>query len=200
MITKEQLTSLFPNLEDGLYDAILEHAEKKEIPAGTPLLKVGQNIRSTMMVVEGTVKLYQENEEGDEYFMYYISPGQACAVSMVCSFQSEQSQVLAKALTNVTLLTIPIKYMDEWLSEFKSWHYFVIKTYRTRFEELLKTVNEVAFKNMDERLEFYLKQQVEKFGTTLKLTHQEIATDLNRSREVNSRLMKKMEENGRLKK
>lgn len=200
MITKEQLTSLFPNLEDGLYDAILEHAEIKEIPAGTPLLKVGQNIRSTMMVVEGTVKLYQENEEGDEYFMYYISPGQACAVSMVCSFQSEQSQVLAKALTNVTLLTIPIKYMDEWLSKFKSWHYFVIKTYRTRFEELLKTVNEVAFKNMDERLEFYLKQQVEKFGNTLKLTHQEIATDLNSSREVISRLMKKMEENGRLKK
>ena len=200
MITKEQLTNLFPNLEDGLYEAILEHAEIKEIPAGTPLLKVGQNIRSTMMVVEGTVKLYQENEEGDEYFMYYISPGQACAVSMVCSFQSEQSHVLAKALTNVTLLTIPIKYMDEWLSEFKSWHYFVIKTYRTRFEELLKTVNEVAFKNMDERLEFYLKQQVEKFGTTLKLTHQEIATDLNSSREVISRLMKKMEENGRLKK
>ena len=200
MITKELLTNLFPNLEDGLYEAILEHAEIKEIPAGTPLLKVGQNIRSTMMVVEGTVKLYQENEEGDEYFMYYISPGQACAVSMVCSFQSEQSQVLAKALTNVTLLTIPIKYMDEWLSKFKSWHYFVIKTYRTRFEELLKTVNEVAFKNMDERLEFYLKQQVEKFGTTLKLTHQEIATDLNSSREVISRLMKKMEENGRLKK
>ena len=53
---------------------------------------------------------------------------------------------------------------------------------------------------MDERLEFYLKQQVEKFGTTLKLTHQEIATDLNSSREVISRLMKKMEENGRLKK
>jgi CRP/FNR family transcriptional regulator len=200
VITKELLTNLFPNLEDGLYEAILEHAEIKEIPAGTPLLKVGQNIRSTMMVVEGTVKLYQENEEGDEYFMYYISPGQACAVSMVCSFQSEQSQVLAKALTNVTLLTIPIKYMDEWLSEFKSWHYFVIKTYRTRFEELLKTVNEVAFKNMDERLAFYLKQQVEKFGTTLKLTHQEIATDLNSSREVISRLMKKMEENGRLKK
>jgi CRP/FNR family transcriptional regulator len=200
MITKELLKSLFPSLEEGLYDAILEHAEIKEIPAGTPLLKVGQNIRSTMMVVEGTVKLYQENEEGDEYFMYYISPGQACAVSMVCSFQAEQSHVLAKALTNVTLLTIPIKYMDEWLSEFKSWHYFVIKTYRTRFEELLKTVNEVAFKNMDERLEFYLKQQVEKFGTTLKLTHQEIATDLNSSREVISRLMKKMEENGRLKK
>jgi CRP/FNR family transcriptional regulator len=127
MITKDQLKTLFPNLEDGLYEAILEHAEIKEIPAGTSLLKVGQQIRATMMVVEGTVKLYQEDEEGDEYFMYYISPGQACAVSMVCSFQAEQSQVLAKALTDVTLLSIPIKFMDKWLSEFKSWHTLLLK-------------------------------------------------------------------------
>ena len=196
MITKVELKSLFPGLEEGLYDAILENAEIKEVSAGTPLLKVGQNIRSTMMVVDGTVKLYQEDKAGDEYFMYYISPGQACAVSMVCSFQAEQSQVLAKALTDVTLISIPIKFMDKWLSEFKSWHYFVIKTYRTRYEELLRTVNEVAFKNMDERLEFYLKKQVDKFGTTIKLTHQEIASDLNSSREVISRLMKKMEKNG----
>ena len=103
MITKSELKVLFPNLEEGLYDAILENAEIKEVPAGTALLKVGQNIRSTMMVIDGTVKLYQEDEEGDEYFMYYISPGQACAVSMVCSFQAEQSQVLAKAMTDVTL-------------------------------------------------------------------------------------------------
>ncbi len=196
MITKSELKVLFPNLEEGLYDAILENAEIKEVQAGTALLKVGQNIRSTMMVIDGMVKLYQEDEEGDEYFMYYISPGQACAVSMVCSFQAEQSQVLAKAMTDVTLISIPIKFMDKWLSEFKSWHYFVIKTYRTRYEELLKTVNEVAFKNMDERLEFYLKKQVEKFGNTIKLTHQEIASDLNSSREVISRLMKKMEKNG----
>ena len=196
MITKSELKVLFPNLEEGLYDAILENAEIKEVQAGTALLKVGQNIRSTMMVIDGMVKLYQEDEEGDEYFMYYISPGQACAVSMVCSFQAEQSQVLAKAMTDVTLISIPIKFMDKWLSEFKSWHYFVIKTYRTRYEELLKTVNEVAFKNMDERLEFYLKKQVDKFGPSIKLTHQEIANDLNTSREVISRLLKKMENNG----
>ena len=196
MITKSELKVLFPNLEEGLYDAILENAEIKEVPAGTALLKVGQNIRSTMMVIDGTVKLYQEDEEGDEYFMYYISPGQACAVSMVCSFQAEQSQVLAKAVTDISYLAIPIEFMDKWLNEYKSWHYFVIKTYRTRYEELLKTVNEVAFKNMDERLEFYLKKQVDKFGPSIKLTHQEIASDLNSSREVISRLMKKMENNG----
>jgi CRP/FNR family transcriptional regulator len=52
---------------------------------------------------------------------------------------------------------------------------------------------------MDERLEFYLKKQVKQFGTTIKMTHQEIANDLNSSREVISRLMKKMEKDGWLK-
>ena len=196
MLSKEELVKLFPDWEKGLYDAVAEHAELRTAKAGSILLKKGQNIKSTMLVVEGTVKLFQENEEGSEYFMYHLNPGEACAVTLVCNYHLEQSQVLAKAMTDVTLISIPISFMDKWLSEFKSWHYFVIKTYRTRYEELLKTVNEVAFKNMDERLEFYLKKQVEKFGPSIKLTHQEIATDLNSSREVISRLMKKMEKNG----
>jgi CRP/FNR family transcriptional regulator len=86
--------------------------------------------------------------------------------------------------------------MDEWLGKYKSWHYFVIRTWRSRYEELLNTINAIAFKNMDERLEFYIKKQVEKLGRQIKLTHQEIATDLNSSREVISRLLKRMEKNG----
>ena len=149
-----------------------------------------------MFVLEGIVKLYQEDEEGNEFFIYDIQPGQACAVSMVCAFNHEKSQVMARALTDVTVLTIPLENMDKWLTLYKSWHYFVIRTYRARYEELLKTINEIAFKNMDERLEVYLKKQVNKFGRIVKLTHQDIATDLNSSREVISRLMKKMEKNG----
>ncbi|MFT3747430.1 MAG: Crp/Fnr family transcriptional regulator [Agriterribacter sp.] len=196
MNDQKEIHELFPNLEEGLYEELMQYGDIKEIPAGTTLLKAGQTIRSTMLVLDGIVKLYQEDAEGNEFFMYNLQQGQACAVSMICTYQQEKSQVTAKAMTDVTLLTIPLEYMDKWLSKYKSWHYFVIKTYRSRYEELLKTINEIAFKNMDERLEFYLKKQVKQFGKTVKLTHQEIATDLNSSREVISRLMKKMERNG----
>jgi CRP/FNR family transcriptional regulator len=127
--------------------------------------------------------------------MYHLNPGEACAVTLVCNYHHEQSQVLAKSVTDIQYLAIPIEYMEKWLNEFKSWHYFVIRTYRSRYEELLKTINETAFKNMDERLEFYIKRQVKQFGNTVNLTHQEIANDLNTSREVVSRLLKKMEHN-----
>jgi CRP/FNR family transcriptional regulator len=196
MLAKAQLKSIFPDWEDGLYNAIIENAVLKEATAGTTLLKPGQNIKSAMLVVEGTVKLYQEDEDGGEYFMYHLNPGEACAVTLVCNYHQEQSQVLAKAVTDIQYLSIPIEFMDKWLNEFKSWHYFVIRTYRSRYEELLKTIHETAFKNMDERLEFYIKRQVQQFGNTVHLTHQEIANDLNTSREVISRLLKKMEHNG----
>jgi len=196
MLSKETLTKLFPDWEDGLYDAIINEAELKEAKAGTTLLKMGQNIKSAMLVVEGTIKLYQEDETGGEYFMYHLNPGEACAVTLVCNYHHEQSQVLAKAVTDIQYLAIPIEFMEKWLNEFKSWHYFVIKTYRSRYEELLKTIHEIAFKNMDERLEFYILKYVKQFGKIVNLTHQDIANDLNTSREVISRLLKKMEHNG----
>ena len=196
MLSKETLTKIFPDWEDGLYDAILNEAELKEAKAGTTLLKMGQNIKSAMLVVEGTIKLYQEDETGGEYFMYHLNPGEACAVTLVCNYHHEQSQVLAKAVTDIQYLSIPIEFMEKWLNEFKSWHYFVIKTYRSRYEELLKTIHEIAFKNMDERLEFYILKYVKQFGSIVNLTHQDIANDLNTSREVISRLLKKMEHNG----
>ena len=149
-----------------------------------------------MLILKGLVKLYREDEDGKEFFIYHLEAGQACSLSLVCATKHEKSEVLAKALTDVTILTIPLSYMDQWMAKYKSWYQFVITSYRSRFEELLKTVDAIAFSNMDERLRDYLEKQVEKMGTNLKMTHQDIATDLNSSREVISRLLKKMEAKG----
>ena len=187
------LKQLFPTLEDALLEEIGKQGTIKQVKAGETLLKVGQTIRSTMLVIDGLVKLYREDDEGKEFFIYHLDAGQACSLSMVCAAKHETSEVLAKALTDATILSIPLTFMDQWMSKYKSWYQFVITSYRSRFDELLKTIDAIAFTNMDERLEFYLKRQVAKLGTNLKITHNEIAADLNSSREVISRLLKKME-------
>ena len=193
MIDKNILKILFPNLEEGLYNEIVKYGTIKEVKAGETLLKVGQTIRSTMLIIDGLVKLYREDDEGKEFFIYHLNAGQACSLSMVCAAKHETSEILAKVLTDATVLAIPLEYMDQWMSKYKSWYQFVITSYRSRFEELLKTIDAIAFTGMDERLEYYLKKQVEQLGNNLKITHQEIANDLNSSREVISRLLKKME-------
>ena len=192
-MTATNLAQLFPTLEAPLLEELEKYGTVKEVKAGETLLRVGQTIRSTILILDGLVKLYREDDQGKEFFIYHIDAGQACSLSMVCSARHETSEVLAKALTDATILSIPLTFMEEWMSKYKSWYQFVITTYRDRFEEALKTIDAIAFSNMDERLEDYLKKQVSRLGNNLKMTHQEIATDLNSSREVISRLLKKME-------
>ena len=187
------LKKVFPHLEEELYGEIMKNATIKHVKGGDTLLKVGQTIRSTMLLVDGLVKLYREDDEGKEFFIYHLDAGQACSLSMVCATKQEKSEVLAKALTDATILSIPLEYMDQWMSKYKSWYQFVISSYRNRLEEMLRTIDAIAFTKMDQRLEDYIKNQVARLGTNLKMTHQEIATDLNSSREVISRLLKKME-------
>ena len=174
-----------------------EKAELKSFEAGEWLLRTGQNIRSTMLIISGLVKVFRQDEEGNEYFMYYLEPGQACALSMICAAKQETSQIMAKTVLPTEVVRIPLDNMDAWMAKYKSWYYFVLETYRARFEELLSTVDHIAFRNMDERLVFYLRKYQETTGSNqIQLSFTEIAQELNSSREVISRLMKKLSDKG----
>jgi CRP/FNR family transcriptional regulator len=186
---------LFPQFEPALIEMIEKEAVQRTFYAGDVIMRTGQFIKSTVLVLEGRIKIYRENQEGGEFLMYYLEPGEACAVSMICAIQSTTSEIMAQAEENTEVLMIPIQLMDEMMNKYKSWYQFVIQTYRGRFEELLSVVDNIAFRNMDERLEFYLKRHAGDSGKKqIELSHQQIADDLNSSREVISRLLKKMEQ------
>jgi len=200
MITTENLLDArFAELEPQLKEEILSIGEVLEVKAGDVLLKMGQFIRSTMLILDGRIKIYREDEDGNEFLMYYLEPGNACAFSIMCAMNNEKSQVTAVADTEATLLSVPFESTAKWMHDFRSWDEFVIKTYRGRFEELLLTLDHIAFRSMDERLVFYLKRKMEGEGDELHISHQQIARDLNSAREVISRLLKKMEQRGALK-
>lgn len=186
---------LFPQFEPALIELIEKEAVQRTYNAGDVIMRTGQYIKSTALVLEGQVKIYRENQDGGEFLMYYLGPGQACAVSMICALQSSTSEIMAVAEEDSELLMIPIQLMDDLMNKYKSWYQFVIQTYRSRFDELLAVVDNIAFRNMDERLEFYLKRYTDRTGKkNVEISHQQIADDLNSSREVISRLLKKMEQ------
>ena len=186
---------LFPQFEPGLIEVIEKEAIQRSFKAGNVIMRTGQYIKSTALVLEGQIKIYRENQDGGEFLMYYLGPGQACAVSMICAIQSQTSEITAIAEEDTEVLMIPVQLMDDLMNKYKSWYQFVIQTYRSRFDELLSVVDNIAFHNMDERLEFYLKRHADKSGKKImEVSHQQIADDLNSSREVISRLLKKMEQ------
>ncbi|MBP9104734.1 MAG: Crp/Fnr family transcriptional regulator [Chitinophagaceae bacterium] len=186
---------LFPQFEPELIEIIEKNAVQKTFAAGEVIMRTGQYIKSTALVLEGQIKIYRENQDGGEFLMYYLEPGQACAVSMICALQSETSEITAIAEVDTEVLLIPVQLMDDLMNQYKSWYQFVIQTYRSRFDELISVVDNIAFHNMDERLEFYLKRHAKNSGkNVIETSHQQIADDLNSSREVISRLLKKMEQ------
>lgn len=195
----DYIHELFPQFEPALKEKLIAHVTMKSFKAAELLMQTGQYFRSTVLIVKGRVKLYREGTDGDEFFMYYLQPGDACALSMICAAKQESSKIMGKAIEDSTILMVPIALMDELMKLYPSWYYFVMETYRSRFEELLLVIDSIAFKGLDERLGFYLTKQGGHLDTKqLNLTHQEIATDLNSSREVISRLLKKMEQRGEI--
>tara|TARA_R110002126_G_scaffold238750_1_gene382086 strand:- start:473 stop:1099 length:627 start_codon:yes stop_codon:yes gene_type:complete len=194
------LKKTFPSFSNDLIQEIEINAIHQSCKAGDIIMRTGQYINNTILLTKGQIKIYREGENGGEFFMYYLQPGQACAVSMICASKSQTSQIMAKVVEDVELIMIPLSLMEKWMMEHRSWYEFVIFTYRTRFEEVLEVVDSIAFRAMDERLEFYLKRHADACGCKdLKLSHQEIGTELNTSREVISRLLKKMEQRGLVK-
>jgi CRP/FNR family transcriptional regulator len=192
-----QIQLTFPQFEPALKEKLAEICTYREFKAGESMIQTGQYVKSTTLILEGRVKLYRQGEDGGEFFMYYLQPGNACALSIICATRQKKSEVMAKAVENTKVLLVPIDQLDELMHLYKSWYHFVLETYRNRFEEVLEVVDQVIFKGLDERLYFYLNNQCEKLGSPdLKLTHQEIASDLGSSREVISRLLKKMEQKG----
>lgn len=193
---KEAILQQFPQFEQTLLDEILTHSTIKQVEEGEEVMRTGQYIRSTVLLLSGLLKVYREDDEGNEFLMYYLEPGNACALSMMCTARDEQSQIMAKAVTEAEVILIPSHLSEQWLARYKSWHNFVIASYRQRFEELLQTLDSIAFKGLDERLLFYLKRHVKVSGKEIRLSHQQIALELNSSREVISRLLKKLEQSG----
>ncbi len=196
----EPIKKLFSSFSSSLVDDIEKNAVIQDVKAGEILMRTGQYIKNTVLVISGRIKIYREDDNGGEFFMYYLQPGQACAISMICATKNETSQIMAKVVEDAELIMVPLPLMDKWMMQHRTWYEFVIETYRSRFEEVLDVVDNIAFKAMDERLVFYLKRHREVSNTkVLNLSHQEIAIELNTSREVISRLLKKMEQRGLLK-
>lgn len=193
----DPLNKIFPSFSNELSKDIEANATIQSFKVGDIIMRTGQYIKNTILVTSGRIKIYREDENGGEFFMYYLQPGQACAISMICATKNKKSNVMAKAVEDVELIMVPLPLMDKWMMLHRSWYEFVIDTYRNRFEEVLEVIDSIAFRAMDERLEFYLKRHAEACGCKeLKLSHQEIASELNTSREVISRLLKKMEQRG----
>lgn len=199
MIKKELKEAYHFIFEEELIEEISKFGTLKEVKAGDKIIEIGEYVKSMPLLLSGAIKILREDKDGDELLLYFLERGDTCAMTLSCCLGQTRSEIRAIAEKDTKLIMIPIEKMEEWTSRFKSWRNFVFESYQSRLSEMLDTIDTIAFLNMDERLMRYLQDKAKINGNDLiQVTHQEIAYDLHTSRVVISRLLKKLELEGKI--
>ncbi len=185
------------------FEAMQEMVEKgstRNFKTGDFVLRAGQSFKTAVIILSGRVNVSRYDDDGNEFLLYYLETGQACALSIVCSNYYESRGVQMVAETETSVLQIAHTDLQGIMQKYPAMMNFVFTSYRERFEEILTLLNQVVFKSLDERLAFYLKREKTSRNTNkLEITHEQIATHLNSSRVVISRLLKTLEHQGAIK-
>lgn len=194
------LTGVFSTIfEKALLAELEANAILINVKAGQVMLNIGQSIRAVPLVLSGTFKVSRINDEGMELLLYYVKAGESCAMTFTCCMMAQASVVKGSAEEDSVLLCVPMHLMDTWMTQYPSWKRFVMTTILNRFTEVIRSIDEVAFKKMDDRLVNYLKEKSKATGSTLiNLTHQQISEEMGTNRVVISRLLKQLENDKKL--
>ncbi len=186
--------------EKALIKEISEVGILKHVNAGEKIIEIGDYVKMMPLLLEGAVKIMRDDKDGDELLLYFLERGDTCAMTLSCCMGQTRSEIRAVAERDTTIIMIPIEKMEEWTSKYKSWRNYVFESYHARLTEMLDTIDTIAFMNMDERLMRYLKDKAKiNQHEIVNNTHQQIAYDLHTSRVVISRLLKKLELEGKIK-
>lgn len=182
-----------------LYKKMFEYGVVKKLQPGDVVLNEESYIKSIPIILEGSIKVMRTDEDGREILLYYIQGGESCVMSLLGGMHQDTSKVKAIVEDETQILFLPMDKVTELNKEHPEWLAYIFKQYHKRFEELLEMVNEVTFKKVDERLlnHLYKKAELAKSKVIL-TTHEQLANDLATSRVVVSRLLKQLEENGKV--
>ncbi|SEG19715.1 Crp/Fnr family transcriptional regulator [Sphingobacterium lactis] len=181
-------------LEPALIDEIEAVALVKTFQSGEIIMDIGQYIKSMPLLLSGAIKIVREDEKEGELLLYYLEKGETCTMSIACCVGNKKSEIRAKAEMETTVAMIPNNYLNEWLGKYETWRNFILNSYSSRMNEMLFAIDNLAFSKMEDRIMYFLKEKVRLTDDRiLTVTHQDIASDLNTSRVVVSRILKKLE-------
>ncbi|WP_237275990.1 Crp/Fnr family transcriptional regulator [Tenacibaculum ovolyticum] len=181
--------------EKGLQDEIRKNAIITEHKKGDFIIKNNHYIKVLKVVLEGKVRVYQESEDR-EILIYYLNTMETCTLSLSACFEDCKSTVNAIAEEKCIILNLPIRYVRDWNFSYKSWNNFIINTFKESYNHLIHQYSNLAFQPLKDRLLDYLISKAN--DDIIYKSHQDLAKELGTTREVISRLLKKLESNGKL--
>ena len=170
-----------------------------EFDKETIILKEDSYVKGIPLLISGLIKVYKEDESGNEVLLYYIEPGESCIMSIMSAEKNEKISVKGIVEEKSTIVIVPIQKLQSLRRNHPQWNLFVYGLFNEKFDEVIEMIKILTFSNKEKRLEEYLLKEASIKNTKEILhSHQEIANELGSSREVISRLLKKLEKDEKI--
>lgn len=193
------VTKILSGLNSELIKEIANNCQSVDIDKNTEVMREGQYVKMIPIVTKGLVKVYMRHDD-KELLLYYIQPSETCIMSFDACLQNKPSRVYASTEEDSSILLLPADSVFKWMKKYPDMNSLFFSQYNSRYNELILMISEILFDNLDSRLQKYLKTKVEILKKNpLKISHKQIANDLGTAREVVSRVMKKLENDGKVK-
>nr|WP_314491836.1 Crp/Fnr family transcriptional regulator [uncultured Chryseobacterium sp.] len=183
-----------------LVEKLYQNGFIKKYQQGDIILDENASIRAIPIVMKGMMKVIRTEEDGREILLYYIKAGESCIMSFLGGMHNEKSILKAEIEEESEILFLPVEKASLFMKEYPEWVDYIFRLYHKRFEELLDIINAIAFKKVDERLLHLLQKKSEiSQSKTVVTTHEQLANELGTARVVVSRLLKQLEDAGKVK-
>ena len=193
---KPEWKNVLPVLADpAIAKAISAGAQEVRADTGQIICHQGQQCAQLSLLISGVVRVFRVGENGREMTLYRITPGDSCVLSASCILGQKSFPAIARVEHPATAIMVPNHLVREWMAVHEGWRDYIFTLFSNRLTDVISRIDELAFQRVDQRLARYLLDQA---GTVreLRLTHQQIADDLGSAREVISRLLKELEQQG----
>jgi CRP/FNR family transcriptional regulator len=193
MIEPDMLRKIDPFLGEEFLHELSTSALLKEIPAEAEIMREGQHVKMVPLVVKGLVKVFSRHED-KEFLLYYIRPNEGCIMSFIAGLKGQPSKIFAVSEEPTILALLPSQYLEKWVKDYPRFNMMFYNLYNLRYTDLLETIHHLVFENLDQRILEYLKKRSVLTGeSAIDIRHREIAGELGTSREVITRVLRKLE-------
>lgn len=194
LIIKEKIKQRYSEIfEDDLIQEIVKYGVLKRLKTGEIFINIGDDLTHIALILHGVLKIIRQDKDGLEFSLYYLEAGETCAISFANCINKKKSVFRGVAESDVEAIFIPVELIDDWLVKYKSWRHFIIDSYHFRLLEMVESIDSLAFLTLKNRIWKYLTEKVKvSKNIDLDVTHQDIASDLNSSRVVVTRILKQL--------
>jgi CRP/FNR family transcriptional regulator len=166
-----------------------------KIPAGRDVFLEGDPVDSIALLISGIVRVYKIGETGREITLYRFGNGQGCILTANAILNQKTFPAVATVEKDAEAVMIPAEIFRGWVNKYELWRDFVFDLLSQRLARVMALVDEIVFRRMDVRLASFLLNR-SRVENPMRITHQEIASELGSSREVISRLLEDLSERG----